>query len=84
MTKDNFNKANALDKQIKHVKEIIDMLSPSLNYRLDPPTRMSGFELVKTATGSELSELLSEIDVVWIRETFEAKLIQLNAEFDAL
>ena len=80
MTQEKFEKAKRIEEQIKHLTEIIDSLS-KYEYRLEPPTRMSNFNLYKY---HEPHVNLNEGEIVVIRKAFEDERSRLQQEFGRL
>lgn len=80
MTKETFDMAKSLDDRIKHLTEAIDKLNWQ-QYRLDPPSRMSGF-YIATVRGMDVT--LSEEETVCIIRAFENLRDNLREEFRKL
>ena len=80
MTQEKFEKAKMLEEQIKHITEIIEDLS-KYDYKLEPPTRMSSFDLYKY---HESHTNLNEGEVVVIRKALEDERSRLQQEFGRL
>jgi hypothetical protein len=76
MTKETFNKAADLHKRIEHYDKMIDELD-GLVLSLDPPTRHWG----TLSGGSTMNLLLTQEDVLCIKEAFKKYRDKLNAEF---
>ncbi len=80
MKEETYKRAKQIEEQIRHLTEIIIDLSKH-EYRLDPPTRMSNFNLYKY---HEPHVNLNEGEVVVIRKALEAERERLQQEFESL
>lgn len=80
MTQEKFEKAKEIEERVKHLTEIIDNLS-KFDYKLEPPTRMSNFNLYKYR---EPHVNLNEGEVVVIRKALEDERSRLQQEFGRL
>lgn len=80
MTQKEFEKAKEIEERVKHLTEIIDSLS-KYDYKLEPPTRMSNFNLYRY---HEPHITFNETEVIVIRKALEDERSRLQQEFGRL
>ena len=81
MTEEQFKKANNLNERIEHLTTAIDRMEKADLFKLDPPSRMSGY-CISTYNGTEV--ILSEEEVICIVRAFENLRDNLREEFRKL
>ena len=82
MKKETYEKACELKGRIKHVDMIISAIGErAISYKLEPPERMSGFDLT---FNSDVVVSLSEAEALCILDALVDEKARLHDEFDRL
>lgn len=80
MTQERFEDAKMLEQRIKSISKLIDCFCEA-KYKLEPPTRMSGFSIFR---GSQREILLNEAEVVVFLNALIDEKNRLLKEFERL
>lgn len=83
MTQSQYEQATLIKDQIKSIDEVLEALS-QFGLDCNPPTRMSGFDLVSNHTENKIHINLNQGEVVWIKDALESMKNCLQRQFDKL
>ena len=84
MTKEQFEKAAELSKQIEQIKDTVRHMDDVDDCKLEPMTRQSGIYLRFGINESSPSIHLSEGEAVCIKKALESEIAILRREFERL